>query len=215
MISLHHVTKCYGPVNALDDISLEFSPGERVVIQGPSGSGKTTLLRLIAGLETPTRGQIYLAGEQVSSPSSVTPAYTRSIGFVFQRSALWPHMTVMQNIHFVMNGIPKPQAAELLEQLLEQMVLKELANRYPSQLSGGEARRVALARALAADPNILLLDEPLTSLDPDLKERLLRVIHGYAKKTNATLLYVTHLLDEAGQVGGRLIYMQDGRVVKA
>ena len=215
MIALRQVTKSYNSVTALDNVSLDISSGETVVIQGPSGSGKTTLLHLIAGLEIPTQGQIHIDRELVSSPSGVTPAYTRGIGFVFQRSALWPHMTVMQNIHFVMNSISKPQAAELLEKLLEQMALKELTNRYPSQLSGGEARRVALARALATNPDILLLDEPLTSLDPDLKERLLRVIHDYAKKTNATLLYVTHLLDEAKQVGGRLIYIQEGRVVEA
>ncbi len=215
MIALHKVTKSYGSVTALDNVSLEIFSGETVVIQGPSGSGKTTLLRLIAGLEIPTQGQIHIAGEQVSSPSGVTPAYTRGIGFVFQRSALWPHMTVMQNIHFAMSSLPKPQAEELLNQLLEQMALKELANRYPSQLSGGEARRVALARALAANPNILLLDEPLTSLDPDLKERLLRLIRGCVAKTKTTLLYVTHIADEAGQVGGRLVHMQAGRVVEA
>jgi len=215
MINLYQVTKNYGPVIALDDVSLEISAGETLVIQGPSGSGKTTLLRLIAGLETPTQGQIQIAGEQVSSPSGLTPAYTRGIGFVFQRSALWPHMTVMQNIRFAMSSMSRPQSAELGEQLLEQMALKELANRYPSQLSGGEARRVALARALAANPNILLLDEPLTSLDPDLKERLLELIRGYVTETKTTLLYVTHIADEAGQVGGRLVHMQAGRVVEA
>lgn len=215
MIALRQVAKSYGPVTALDDVSLEISSGDTLVIQGPSGSGKTTLLRLIAGLEIPTQGQIHIAGELVSSPSGVTPAYKRGIGFVFQRSALWPHMTVTQNIRFAMSSMSKPQAAERLEQLLEQMALKELAYRYPSQLSGGEARRVALARALAANPNILLLDEPLTSLDPDLKERLLGLIRGHVKTRGATLLYVTHIADEAGQVGGRLVHMQAGRVVEA
>jgi ABC-type sugar transport system ATPase subunit len=215
MIALLQVTKNYGSVISLDGVSLAVSPGETVVIRGPSGSGKTTLLRLIAGLEIPTQGQIFIAGEQVSSPSGVKPPYKRSIGFVFQRSALWPHMTVMQNIYFVMDRMPKLQAEEHLNQLLEQTALQELANRYPNQLSGGEARRVALARALAANPKILLMDEPLTNLDPDIKEHLLGLIRGYIAKTNTTLLYVTHIADEEGQVGGRVIHLQAGRVVAA
>lgn len=215
MIALHQVTKNYGSVISLDGVSLVVSAGEAVVIRGPSGSGKTTLLRLIAGLEIPTRGQIYIAGEQVSSPSEVMPPYKRSIGFVFQRSALWPHMTVMQNICFVMARMPKLQAEARLNQLLEQTALQGLANRYPYQLSGGEARRVALARALATNPKILLMDEPLINLDADIKEHLLGLIRSYVAKTNTTLLYVTHIADEGGQVGGRVIHLQAGRVVAA
>ncbi len=215
MITLHQVTKHYGSVMSLDDVSLEISAGEIVVIQGPSGSGKTTLLRLIAGLETPTRGQISIAGEQVSTPSGVTPAHTRGIGLVFQRSALWPHMTVVQNIRFAMHELSIPHTADRLEQLLEDMMLKKLANRYPNQLSGGEARRVALARALSNNPHRLLLDEPLTSLDPEQAARMLDLILNYADIQQATLLYVTHISDEANQVGGRLIRLQTGRVVEA
>jgi len=213
MIILRQVTKCYGPVTAINDLTLEVSSGEMVVVQGPSGSGKTTLLRLIAGLEIPDQGLIYIAGKEVSSPTRATPPYTRGIGFVFQRSALWPHMTVSQNIHFAMHKTSRARDAHHLEQLLKQTELRKLANRFPGQLSGGEARRVALARALASKPNILLLDEPLTSLDPDLKMYLLEVIHNYIEKTKATMLYVTHIADEAMQFGGRLISMQSGQLV--
>ena len=215
MIRLHNVSKRYGPVTALDDVSLNISPGETVVIQGPSGSGKTTLLRLIAGLEIPTRGQIFLAGSQVSSPEVVTPPHSRGIGFVFQRSALWPHMTVIQNIHFAMPKMSKSQAEQRLEQLLADTSLLDFAHRYPGQLSGGEARRVALARALASGPKILLMDEPLTNLDHDLKRHLSELILRNVADANITLLYVTHNPDEAGQVGGRLVKMQSGKVVTA
>lgn len=214
MIRLTNLTKHYETVLALDNISLEIASGDRVVIQGPSGSGKSTLLRLISGLETPTHGEIYIGENCVSSPTGVTPPHTRGIGFVFQRSALWPHMTVKQNILFAMNNISKPQISKHLNQLLDQMELKKLAYRYPNQLSGGEARRVALARALSAEPNILLMDEPLTSLNPDLKEHLLAIICDYVHTKGITLLYVTHLVDEAQQINGRYFYMQNGRVTE-
>jgi len=214
MISLKQVTKTYASIRALEDINLEIADGETLVIQGPSGSGKTTLLRLIAGLEIPNLGEIYIDGERVSSPEQLFPTYKRGIGFVFQRSALWPHMTVSQNIQFAMYQETKTEAKVSLVKLLEVTELQSLANRYPQQLSGGEARRVAIARALAARPRILLLDEPLTSLDPDLHTRLLDKIQEYTKQANATLLYVTHVVEEAKQVAGRLVRLERGRVVE-
>jgi len=215
MITLQQVSKSYGPVLALNGVSMEIAPGETVIIRGPSGSGKTTLLRLIAGLEIPTQGQIHISGQMVSSPQGVTPAHMRGIGFVFQRSALWPHMNVRQNILFPMTNLPRPQAEQRLSQLLEETSLQGLEHRYPIQLSGGEARRVAFARALAANPQILLMDEPLTNLDPALKEQLVEIIHSYIEQRKTTLLYVTHITDEAGQIGGRVIEMQSGSVAAA
>jgi len=212
MIAIRRLTKCFGAVKAIDNLTLEIATGETVVIQGPSGSGKTTLLRLIAGLEVPDQGEIHIRGKLVSSPGWVAPPHTRKIGFVFQRSALWPHMTVAQNIRFAMNR--KKDVAFLLRELLQQMVLEDLSNRYPNQLSGGEARRVALARALAAQPKHLLLDEPLTSLDPDLQMRLLQVIQDYVGISNATLLYVTHAINEVQQVSGMLLQLDHGRVLE-
>jgi iron(III) transport system ATP-binding protein len=213
MIALQHVSKRYKTVHALNDISLEVKRGECIVIQGPSGSGKTTLLRLIAGLEIPDEGEIYIAGERVSAPGFVTPPHTRDIGFVFQRSALWPHMTVTQNLYFVMHKVTKEDKPKIVQQLLDQTHLEKLAQRYPHQLSGGEARRVAIARAIAVGPKILLLDEPLTSLDPELQESLLSLIFDYVRRAKATMLYVTHIAKEAESVGGKIIYLKDGQVM--
>jgi ABC-type Fe3+/spermidine/putrescine transport system ATPase subunit len=213
MIALQSVTKTFGTVTALDDLTFEIPAGQTMVIQGPSGSGKTTLLRLIAGLDLPTHGEIHIDGELSSTQTYATPPYTRGIGMVFQRSALWPHMTVAQNIRFAARTETAPEADAIVTELLEETELVELQGRYPSQLSGGEARRVALARAVAARPKRLLLDEPLTSLDPDLKLRVLAVIKDYATDSAATLIYVTHILDEAQQVGGRFMRLDRGRLV--
>jgi ABC-type sulfate/molybdate transport systems ATPase subunit len=140
------------------------------------------------------------------------PPHSRGIGMVFQRSALWPHMTVAQNILFGVTGISREQAALQLRTLLVQAALEGLAERFPAQLSGGEARRVALARALAAAPQRLLFDEPLTSQDPELKGRLLETIRGRVRESGATLVYVTHDAAEARQVGGRIVRMNRGRL---
>jgi ABC-type sulfate/molybdate transport systems ATPase subunit len=215
MIAIRQVTKLFGNIKAVDALTLEIPAGETLVIQGPSGSGKTTLLRLVAGLELPDQGEIHIAGEPVSAPSWCTPPFSRHIGFVFQRSALWPHMTTAQNISFAIRVKGKHEKTTLLNQLLDMAVLSDLADRYPSQLSGGEARRVALARALAAQPRRLLLDEPFTSLDLDLKTQLLRVIQAYTQEHNTTLLYVTHTADEAQHIGGRMVRMERGNLVEA
>jgi iron(III) transport system ATP-binding protein len=212
VISITNLTKRFGQVVAVDNLSVDFAPGEMVLIQGPSGSGKTTLLRLIAGLEIPDGGQICMAGEIVSTPDWTASPYGRGIGIVFQRSALWPHMNVAQNIGFAINGNGRQEKAARICDVLRQTALSDLSNRYPAQLSGGEARRVALARAIAAGPRRLLLDEPLTNLDPGLKTQLLDVIMDYARSQGATLLYVTHDMDEAQSVGDRLVQMIDGRI---
>lgn len=214
MIRLNKVSKYFDSTLALEDVSLEISTGEQVVIQGPSGGGKSTLLRLIAGLETPTQGEIYLGAQLASSPESIFPPHTRNIGFVFQRSALWQHMTVAQNIHFAMRNLSKSEEGARLSKLLEEMELTSFMSRYPSQLSGGEARRVAIARALAAEPKILLMDEALTSLNPELKEHILALIQKFVRQKEITLLYVTHLTEEAQQIHGRKIYIQKGKIVK-
>jgi iron(III) transport system ATP-binding protein len=212
MIRLSRVTKCFGRVKAVDDLTLVIDPGEIVVVQGPSGSGKTTLLRLIAGLELPDAGEIVIDGQTVSTPARATAPHSRGIGIVFQRCALWPHMTVAQNIRFALDGLSKVESAQHLNALLARTALEDLSSRYPGQLSGGEARRVALARALAARPRRLLLDEPLTNLDPDLRGHLLQVIQSYVQQVGATLLYVTHDEAEARDVGGRWVRLERGRI---
>jgi ABC-type Fe3+/spermidine/putrescine transport system ATPase subunit len=213
MIELRKISKSFGVVSAVDAASMTIEARDVVVVQGPSGSGKTTLLRLIAGLALPDDGEILIDEEVVSTPSGASPPFSRGVGVVFQRSALWPHMTVAQNIRFPILNLPKQAASERVAQLLEAVGLKDLARRYPNQLSGGEARRVALARALAARPQRLLLDEPLTHIDPALKERLLTLIKDQTQEMGATLMYITHDEREAEDVGGRLHRMENGRVV--
>src|ERR1039458_1949815 len=169
MIQVNRVSKSYGDVRALDRISFDLPQGDVLVVQGPSGCGKTTLLRLIAGLEALDEGQVTIEEVIVSQPGHIVSPHLRSIGFVFQRSALWPHLTVAQNVLFGVQGIGRSETTRLLEDLLGSVHLHGLAARHPSELSGGEARRVAIIRALAPRPRRLLMDEPLVNLEPDLK----------------------------------------------
>lgn len=212
MIVLKQVTKYHGQAKILADVSFAPSPDEPIVVLGPSGSGKTTLLRLIAGLDLPDSGAIYMGGRMVSRPGWGVPPFKRSIGFVFQSSALWPHMTVAQNILFGVNGTASGDGRARLLGLLEDMQLSRLGGRYPDELSGGEARRVAIARCLAPRPKYLLMDEPLTNLDPDLKESVLSAILEAAYRTEALLVYVTHDTDEARRVSRHVLVMNSGKL---
>jgi len=210
MIVVDQLTKSYRDVKAVDGVSFEAPRPGSLAILGPSGSGKTTLLRLIAGLEIPDAGEIHINGELVSQPGWAAAPYKRGLGLVFQTSALWPHMTVAQNILFGLHGRPKEEARGRLSELLEQTSLGGLERRYPHEISGGEARRVALARTLAPRPRCLLLDEPLTNVDPDLKRKLLSLIQEEVRQTEACLIYVTHDSSEAGQISGRVLLLKDG-----
>jgi iron(III) transport system ATP-binding protein len=224
MIILTDVSKHFGParqqqalseqltVHAVRDVSLTLAEGSRTVIQGPSGSGKTTLLRLIAGLERPSAGEIRIDGEIVSTPDWVLPSHQRDMGFVFQDPALWPHLTVAQNIGFGLLGLPKQEIALRVADVLASMDLAGLQRRYPNQLSGGQARRVAIARTLVVNPRRLLLDEPLTHLQSELKAQLLAVIRDQVAARAMTLLYVTHSVDEAAYLGGARFQLVDGHL---
>jgi len=214
MIETRHVTKYYRSVRAVEDVSLEVAEHASVAVLGPSGSGKTTLLRLIAGLEVPDKGEITIDGKMASTVGWALAPSQRGIGFVFQTPALWPHMTVTQNIMFGLHGIPRTEAHSKLQELLVRMSLAELARRYPHQISGGEARRVALARALAPEPRYLLMDEPLTSLDPKLKGEMISLINESMRRTKASLLYVTHDLSEARKIAARIVSIRDGRLAR-
>jgi len=212
MIELDTISKTFGTHRAVDRISLRIPDHAQVAILGPSGSGKTTLLRLIAGLEVPDSGTITMEGRLVSSRDCMVPPSERSIGFVFQSAALWPHMTVAENIYFALGDIHSAEQHKRTQFLLERMGILPLAGRYPDQISGGEARRVALARALAPRPSVLLFDEPLTNLDRPLREDLLRLIAESVREAGSSMVYVTHDNYEAETIAGTVIRFDKGTI---
>jgi ABC-type Fe3+/spermidine/putrescine transport system ATPase subunit len=217
LISIRNVTKRFGSHQALAGVSLEISAGQVVVILGPSGCGKTTLLRLIAGLEVPDEGEVWLDGRCVAARGrSVIPPYGRGVGFVFQDLALWPHLSVEGNLHFVLEstGIPRTERSAKARQALNLVRIDQLAKRFPHQLSGGEQQRVALARALVGQPRLLLLDEPLSSLDPDLRATLRAELALLQRTLGITAVYVTHDREDAAGLGGRIVRMREGRIVE-
>lgn len=212
MIEIENISKTFGSHRAVDRVSLTIPDHAQVALLGPSGSGKTTLLRLIAGLEIPDSGTITMESRLVSSHTCMVPPSERSIGFVFQTGALWPHMSVAENIFFALSDIPLPQQRQRTQALMERMGILPLADRYPDQISGGEARRVALARALAPRPATLLFDEPLTNLDRILREELLVLILESVKEAGSRMVYVTHDENEAEQVAGTIIRFDKGTI---
>ena len=214
-LRLIEVTKRYGDQAAVDRLSLDVLEGEILALLGPSGCGKTTTLRLIAGLETPDEGELVMAGQRVASAGrNVIAPRTRGIGFVFQDLALWPHFTVAGNLGFVLAsaGWPKAERAKRIAEVLRLMKIESFAERYPSQLSGGEQQRVALARALVGRPRLLLLDEPMSSLDSDLKSVLLGELASMQRSLGITTIYVTHDQDEAAVLAHRVVSMRAGRI---
>lgn len=217
-VSVRHVTKRYDGHPALDSVSLEVHAGESVVIVGPSGSGKTTLLRIIAGLDSPDDGEVWLDGRHVSGPRRiVVPAYARRVGFVFQDLALWPHMTVRDHLEFVLKAARvsrRARAARVLD-VLTVVRIAEMAGRYPHQLSGGEQQRVALARALVGRPRLLLLDEPLSSLDPELRTALRAELLRLKTAFDVTMIYVSHDREDAAVLADSVIQMNASRALSS
>lgn len=198
----------------LEQINFGSSAGDVLALLGPSGSGKTTLLRLIAGFERPTVGEIRIGSRLASSPTYVLPTHRRRVGMVFQDLALWPHMTIAQHIDF---GLPtcvvrNDERRQRISDLLELVRLDKPQDRYPHELSGGERQRLALARALASDPLILLLDEPLANLDRRLRRALLEEIAELPRRLGTTVVYVTHDPWEAQQFDCQIAVLVDGRI---
>jgi sulfate transport system ATP-binding protein len=212
-ISVRRVSKQFGDFLALDDVSLEVQSGSLMALLGPSGSGKSTLLRVIAGLERPDGGEVHIADEDVT----VQAPQKRGVGFVFQHYAAFKHMTVYDNIAFGLK-IRKERKAEVrarVAQLLELVQLQGLAKRYPSQLSGGQRQRMGLARALAIDPKVLLLDEPFGALDARVRQDLRRWLRRLHDESHTTTVIVTHDQEEAMEVADEVVVMNGGRIEQA
>ena len=212
-VEFRSVSKQYGAVRAVADVTFTIEPGTLVTLLGPSGCGKTTTLRLIAGLEIATSGQILIGGEDVTLRS----AADRDVSMVFQSYALFPHMTVFENVAYgpTVQRMPKAKIRELVQEKLALVGLAGLESRSPSELSGGQQQRVAVARALVMEPQVLLFDEPLSNLDAKLRRRVREEIRELQLKLNLTVAYVTHDQEEALAVSDRIIVMADGRIAQA
>jgi spermidine/putrescine ABC transporter ATP-binding subunit len=209
-VRLENVMKQFGNVVAVDNVNLNVAPGEFLTLLGPSGSGKTTTLRIIAGLEFPTEGQVYIDEKPVADK----PAYKRDLGMVFQNYALFPHMTIFENIVFPlkMKRILKKDLAKRVQTILEAVKLSGFQKRYPRQLSGGQQQRIALARALVYEPSVLLMDEPLGALDKKLREEMQLEVKQIQERFKITTIYVTHDQSEALTMSDRIALMNNGRI---
>ncbi len=209
-LSTTGITRRIGDRNVVDDVSFDVSTGELLVLVGPSGCGKSTLLRIIAGLDTAADGRILLEGVDVTA----LPPERRRIGLVFQDHALFPHRRVGQNIAFGLKHLDKSARARRVDELLELVRLPGVAERYPHELSGGEQQRIALARALAPDPAVVLLDEPFASLDPSLRDDVRTDVVAALRERHAAAVLVTHERDEALGLGDRIAVMEGGRLLQ-
>jgi sulfate transport system ATP-binding protein len=209
-ITVVEVTKQFGDFVALDDVSVAIPEGSLTALLGPSGSGKSTLLRVIAGLEEPDRGQVLLGDDDVTHQ----PARARGVGMVFQHYAAFKHMTVWENVAFGLKvrKRPKDEIRARVHDLLELVQLEGLAKRYPAQLSGGQRQRMALARALAVDPEVLLLDEPFGALDARVRKELRAWLLRLHDEVHVTTIIVTHDQEEAMEVAGQIVVINQGRV---
>ncbi len=209
-IVVEHVSKRFGDFQAVGQVDLEIESGSLVALLGPSGSGKSTLLRLIAGLDMPDTGRIWLTGEDATDRS----VQDRNIGFVFQHYALFKHLTVRRNIAFPLEirKVPPAKVKARVQELLELVQLDGLGDRYPSQLSGGQRQRVALARALAVEPKVLLLDEPFGALDAKVRKDLRAWLRRLHDEVHVTTVFVTHDQEEAMEVADKIVVMNKGKV---
>jgi iron(III) transport system ATP-binding protein len=211
-VVFQNVRKTFGAFTAIHDLSLTIEPGTLVTLLGPSGCGKTTTLRMLAGLEHPTSGRILIGGKDVT----MLPANERDVSMVFQSYALFPHMTAVDNVAYGLgsSGVKPKEARERAEEGLALVGLAGMGERLPAELSGGQQQRVAVARALVLEPQVLLLDEPLSNLDARLRRRVRTEIRELQQRLGFTAVYVTHDQDEALAVSDRIIVMKDGRIAQ-
>ncbi len=214
MIRTENLSKNYGTRNAVNDINIALDRDSILVVLGPSGGGKSTLLRLIAGLEQPDTGSVEIDGKLVSSKHVLVAPYQRHVGMIFQGLALWPHMTLFDNVAFGLSGkgLSKSDITNKVETVLRQVSLHEYIKNFPHQLSGGEKQRLAIARALVTAPAYLLMDEPFSSLDPVLKIELMELLKEVKTQYQMGVVYVTHNLDEAITLADRMTIIRGGKL---
>ncbi|HEY9344811.1 MAG TPA: ABC transporter ATP-binding protein, partial [Inquilinus sp.] len=215
MLTLERICRSFGTVRALDEVSLSIAPGEIVCLVGRSGCGKSSLLRIIAGVDAPDSGRILLDGAEIAGPGGFVEPEDRNVGFMFQDYALFPHLTVEENVAFGLKRLPREAARARAAEVIGRIGIAALAGRYPHTLSGGEQQRVALARALAPKPVILLMDEPFSNLDRGLREQVREETIATLRALGTTAIMVTHDPEEALSAGDRVVLMQKGRIVQA
>lgn len=216
VLEMRNILKTFGNLTVLDGVSLEVAKGEVVAIIGPSGSGKTTLLRCINGLETIQGGEIFVEGMRLNPRDKNIHKVRERIGFIFQRFNLFPHLTVLENVKLAQVIVKKrseTEAREVAVRMLERVGLSDKINAYPSKLSGGQQQRVAIARTLAMDPTMVLMDEITSALDPELVNEVLEVVRQLARD-GMTMIIVTHEMNFARDVANRIIFMADGKIVE-
>ncbi|MBQ8835023.1 MAG: amino acid ABC transporter ATP-binding protein [Oscillospiraceae bacterium] len=216
MIDVKNLTKSFGDLLVLNNISEHIYPGEKIVILGPSGSGKSTFLRCLNQMETPTEGTITFDGMEVTDPKVNIDAIRQKMGMVFQHFNLFPNMTIKKNITLapVRTGLmTQAEADETAMQLLRRVGLEEKADAYPAQLSGGQKQRIAIVRALAMNPKVMLFDEPTSALDPEMVGEVLNVMKELAAE-GMTMVVVTHEMGFAREVGSRILFMDEGKIVE-
>jgi iron(III) transport system ATP-binding protein len=213
-LTFENVSRRFGEGLALDHVSLDIEPGEIVCLLGPSGCGKTTLLRIAAGVERPSGGRVLIDNQEVAGPDRFVPPEKRGVGLMFQDFALFPHLSVLDNVAFGLKSLTRAEAKAEALAALERVGLGHYANEYPHILSGGEQQRLALARAIVPRPSVLLMDEPFSGLDPRLRESMREETLAILHETRATSIIVTHDAEEAMRMGDRVALMRKGRIVQ-
>ncbi len=213
-VTFEDVSRRYGDIYALRDFNLDIAPGEVVCLLGPSGCGKTTLLRITSGIEKPSAGRLLINDREVAGPDRFEPPERRNVGLMFQDFALFPHLTILDNVAFGLRALPREEAHREAMAILARVGLERYASSYPHILSGGQQQRVALARAIVPRPSVMLMDEPFSGLDVQLRETMQEETLALLRETRSTSIIVTHHPEEAMRLGDRIAVMRAGRVVQ-
>lgn len=213
-LTFEDVSRRFGDIYALKGFNLDIAPGEVVCLLGPSGCGKTTLLRIASGIEKPSSGRVLINDREVAGPNRFEPPETRNVGLMFQDFALFPHLTILDNVAFGLRALPRKEARREALAILARVGLERYANKYPHILSGGQQQRVALARAIVPRPSVMLMDEPFSGLDVQLRETMQEETLALLRETRSTSMIVTHHPEEAMRLGDRIAVMNGGRVIQ-